>query len=91
MTSMPVPSLGIGTVLDERPSVLPDNGDHEKFSHYVDKNALMRATVDGVAVRAICGKKWLPTRDGSQFPVCPTCKAVYDGLPDGPGNDLPDN
>jgi hypothetical protein len=56
-------------------------GDDEKFSHWVDKDDLMRGTVEGVAVRALCGKMWVPTRDASKFPVCPECKEVWENLP----------
>ncbi len=64
----------------ERPDTRYDNGDHDRFSHYVDKNALMRSAVDGAAVVALCGKKWVPTRDGERYPVCPACKEMYAGL-----------
>ena len=33
-----------------------------------------RAYVTGEAIEALCGKKWVPTRDPSRYPVCPTCK-----------------
>ncbi|MBU4466278.1 MAG: DUF3039 domain-containing protein, partial [Actinobacteria bacterium] len=31
-------------------------------------------------VRALCGKKWTPGRDPEKFPVCPTCKEIYESL-----------
>lgn len=52
-------------------------GDHERMSHYVLKDALMKAAIEGVPARAICGKVWVPTRDGERFPVCPDCHAIY--------------
>ncbi len=27
----------------------------------------------GEAIVALCGKKWIPTRDPSRYPICPTC------------------
>ena len=33
-----------------------------------------RAYVTGEAIQALCGKKWIPTRDPTRFPICPTCK-----------------
>lgn len=59
-------------------------GDDERFSHYARKEAIERAIFDGVPLTALCGKKWLPTRDPKRFPVCPACKDAYDQLPDGP-------
>ena len=34
----------------------------------------------GKPVRALCGKLWTPGRDPQKFPVCPTCKEVYESL-----------
>ncbi len=53
-----------------------DDGDHDRFSHYVRKSDLMKAYVDGEAILALCGKKWVPTRDPERYPVCPTCKEI---------------
>jgi len=54
-----------------------DDGDHERFSHYVDKNKITESAVTGKAVRALCGKKWIPNRDPQKFPICPTCKEIF--------------
>lgn len=53
-----------------------DEGDHDRFAHYVRKSDLMKAYVDGEAIIALCGKRWTPTRDPERFPVCPTCKEI---------------
>ena len=53
-----------------------DEGDHDRFSHYVRKDHIMRSAVEGGAVRALCGKKWIPNRDPEKFPVCPECKEI---------------
>lgn len=55
-------------------------GDGDKFSHYVERNALMEAMVNGTPTVALCGKKWVPTRDGMKFPICPECKEVWESL-----------
>ncbi|MEY4409688.1 MAG: hypothetical protein RLZ99_161 [Actinomycetota bacterium] len=72
-----------GTQLEEK--VLLDQGDHERFSHYVQKNKIVESAVMGNAVVALCGKVWIPSRDPQKFPVCPTCKEIYEGLT--PGDD----
>ena len=38
------------------------------------KEDVARAYVTGEAIAALCGKKWVPTRDPTRYPVCPTCK-----------------
>jgi len=50
-----------------------DSGDHDRFAHYCKKADIVRALVTGEAITALCGKKWVPTRDPSRYPICPTC------------------
>src|SRR4028119_552088 len=62
------------TELDTRPVVDPqldDGDDDQRFSHYVRKEDILRSAVDGVPVRALCGKEWLPGRDPEKDPVWP--------------------
>jgi hypothetical protein len=63
---------------DERTDYRLDEGDHERFSHYADKDKIMEAMVNGTPVRALCGKVWVPSRDPKRFPVCPECKEIYE-------------
>ena len=53
-----------------------DEGEHDRFSHYVRKSDIMRANIEGVPAVALCGKKWIPNRDPDKYPVCPTCKEL---------------
>jgi Protein of unknown function (DUF3039) len=70
-----------------------NDGDHERFSHYVAANSrhpmaskrsaeamVMEARVMGTPVRALCGKEWVPSRDPQKFPVCPTCAEMAKGM-----------
>ncbi len=59
---------------------LAEPGDHERFSHYVRKEKILESALSGDPVVALCGKIWVPGRDPNKFPVCPTCKEIYDGL-----------
>lgn len=58
--------------------VVLDSGDHERYSHYVKKDKIVESAVMGNAVVALCGKVWVPTRDPQKFPICPTCKEIYE-------------
>ncbi len=69
----------VGT-LDAPDTAVTEPGDHERFSHYVPKDKLTEAMVNGTPVRALCGKLWVPSRDPSRFPVCPECKAIRDEM-----------
>ncbi|WP_438352626.1 DUF3039 domain-containing protein [Microbacterium sp. CJ88] len=55
-------------------------GDHERFSHFVKKDKILESAITGKPVRALCGKKWVPGRDPEKFPVCPTCKEIYESM-----------
>jgi hypothetical protein len=50
------------------------DGDHERFAHIVKKNQLTDAMIYGKEITALCGKKWVPSRDPEKFPVCPDCR-----------------
>jgi hypothetical protein len=67
-------------------------GDHERMAHIVlegfqpeDGDAddfvsvgpsVVEGIVNGTAVRALCGKVWVPGRDPKKYPLCPTCKEI---------------
>jgi len=57
-----------------------EDGDHERFSHYVQKDKILKSALSGSPVIALCGKVWLPGRDPEKFPVCPSCKEIYEKL-----------
>lgn len=59
---------------------LQEPGDHERFAHYVRKEKILESALSGEPVVALCGKVWVPGRDPSRFPVCPTCKEIRDTL-----------
>jgi hypothetical protein len=75
--------LGTDTLLDQRTDLRPDHGDHERFSHYADRDKITEAMVTGSPVVALCGKVWVPSRDPSKFPICPECQRLYDLGPEG--------
>lgn len=68
------------TLLDERTLETIDDGDHEKFAHYVQKEKIVESAVTGKPVIALCGKVWVPGRDPGKFPICPECKKIFDSL-----------
>ena len=66
-------SPGAETLVDERVEQDEDlryeDGDHERFSHFVPKERLTEAMVMGTPVIALCGKVWVPSRHPDRFPV----------------------
>ncbi|MEJ6507762.1 MAG: DUF3039 domain-containing protein [Microbacteriaceae bacterium] len=59
-----------------------DEGDHDRYSHYVKKDKILKSALSGKPVIALCGKIWVPGRDPEKFPLCPTCKEIYEKLRD---------
>jgi len=75
----------------ERTDVEPttDDGDHERMAHIVLEGfrpseeefvsagpSVVEGIITGTAVRALCGKTWVPNRDPKRYPICPTCKEI---------------
>lgn len=53
-----------------------EDGDHDKFSHWVERDEAFKGLVEGKPVVALCGKIWIPSGDPSQYPICPTCDGI---------------
>jgi hypothetical protein len=75
-----LPDHGGDTLTDERVDYRMDEGDHERFAHYVRRDQQMQSLVEGTPLQALCGKVWVPSRDPKRFPVCPECKEIFESL-----------
>jgi len=77
-----------------------DDGDHERFTHIVLEgytpedgefvpvgNSVVEGIINSSAVKALCGKTWVPGRDPKKYPICPTCREIAQSL----GWDVPAN
>ncbi len=89
MQQMTEPSTTTTTTLrpdaetvEDRQQLTTEDGDHERFSHFVEKDKLTEAMVMGTPVVALCGKVWVPNRAPDKFPVCPDCKEIWESLSD---------
>ncbi|HEV3328879.1 MAG TPA: DUF3039 domain-containing protein [Acidimicrobiales bacterium] len=80
------------SVLETTESPVTD-GDHERFTHIVLEgfhvaddqfvatgNSVVEGMVNSTPVVALCGKTWVPGRDATRYPVCPTCKEIAQSL-----------
>ena len=76
-----LPNRDGDTLTEEHVDYRMDEGDHERFAHYVRRDKQMESMVEGTPLVALCGKVWVPSRDPKRFPVCPECKESYDSLP----------
>lgn len=72
---------GLG-ILD-RPKTGPDlsdgKQDSDALAHIVDDSKwdITEAIVMGTEVEALCGYRWVPSRDPTVYPTCPECYRVY--------------
>ena len=52
-----------------------------KFFHYVKKNQIVEAAIEGKMVVALCGETFPVTKQAKPgSPVCPDCEQIYQGL-----------
>lgn len=75
-------------LLDRNKTVDPKlddgTGDHDRFAHYFKKADFDKAWLDGEPIKALCGKKDIPQRNPADYSVCPTCKEIFESIPEGP-------
>ncbi|MGE5135548.1 MAG: DUF3039 domain-containing protein [Gemmatimonadota bacterium] len=83
MSTEVLPQQGTREDTGTRPDLSTGDGDHERFAHYVIKDKIVESSVTGTPLVALCGKVWVPSRDPKRYPVCPDCKRIYEGLPEG--------
>ena len=41
------------------------------------------AIFNGTAIEALCGHKWVPSKDPRRLPICTRCKAIFEYDPHG--------
>jgi hypothetical protein len=57
----------------------PKEGEHA--GEYVSAGpSVVEGIVNRTAVRALCGKEWVPGRDPARYGLCPTCKEIAESL-----------
>lgn len=65
----------MGASLDTKPRLGDtDTGDGERLAHIVKgKDKVTRAYVTGEPITALCGKRWVPSRDPEGLRICGAC------------------
>lgn len=62
-----------GTLADPEPG---------QYAHYAHRKHLAGNTIEGKAVRALCGTHFVPTQDHQALPCCPICEQRLNELPE---------
>jgi hypothetical protein len=81
------------TLAPARPDQELDDGDHDRMAHivlegYTPKEgdfvstgpSVVEGIVNRTAVRALCGKEWVPGRNPQRYGLCPTCKEIAQSM-----------
>lgn len=63
-------------LLDTDAALSDVDGDTDVRSHFVRREDATRAYVTGEAIQALCGKRWVPSRDPDRFPMCDACESA---------------
>ncbi|MFM8507090.1 MAG: DUF3039 domain-containing protein [Actinomycetota bacterium] len=70
--------------VETRREHVPQTGEPE-CAHIVktdgDESAaakVLQARIEGTPLEALCGHRWVPSRDPKQLPLCAKCKDIYD-------------
>lgn len=67
------------TIIDVVPEIVDDKVEDFQFeepsvAHIVPKDDITNAYINGVPVLALCGMRFIPTRDPNKFPLCQSCE-----------------
>jgi Protein of unknown function (DUF3039) len=87
-------AAGATTLAPARPDPDLDDGDHDRMAHIVLEGftskkgddfvsagpSVVEGIVTGTAVRALCGKEWVPGRNPARYGLCPTCKEIAESM-----------
>jgi len=81
------------SVLERTEHAVPEESDRERLSHIVLEGfkvdddryvaagpSVVEGMVTSTPVKALCGKTWVPGRDPTRYPLCPTCREIAESL-----------
>jgi Protein of unknown function (DUF3039) len=59
---------------------LDEPGLDERVAHIAPADKVTEAYITGVAIEALCGQKFVPSKDPKGLPVCQACKDIFEGF-----------
>lgn len=63
--------------LDQAPvEVLTEDEEAPDAAHIVTQADLIHSQVTGEAIKALCGKMWVPKRNPDNYPLCQACTEI---------------
>jgi hypothetical protein len=70
----------MSTDLLEKPDLDTEAGNEEPFAHYAESASVTEGYIMGTPVIALCGMKFVPSRDPLKLRVCPICKEIAEAV-----------
>jgi hypothetical protein len=64
---------------------LQDNDEEGRLAHIGRAAEVNRAYVTGEEITALCGKRFVPSRDPDRYPTCQRCASILAGIRAGRG------
>ncbi len=64
----------------EKPEVDIESKEDEPLAHYTDSASATEGYIMGTPVTALCGKKFVPTRNPERLKICPICQEIVDAV-----------
>lgn len=84
IVSQPAMSTQTAGAVETRREHEPQTGEPE-CAHIVktdgDESAaakVLQARIESTTLEALCGHRWVPSRDPKQLPLCAKCKDIYE-------------
>lgn len=78
---MSPPEVEILTDLDSPTIVeLTEEDEDPDATHIVTQADLIHSQITGEAIRALCGKWWVPKRNPDDYPMCQGCLEIFTTL-----------
>lgn len=71
----------LSTELKSNPASQLSTGEGDnQLSHIVRNEDQLDAYINGNAITALCGKRWIPHRDPEIFPLCQECQDKFESI-----------
>jgi hypothetical protein len=67
-------------LLEDTDTRTTDSDEEEQFAHYAEKASVTEGYIMGTPVIALCGMKFVPSRDPLKLRVCPICKEIAEAV-----------
>ena len=72
--------IDLSPVLDRSDTDNPEEHKHIVNQH-LPGNSIADAIIFGTEITALCGYRWIPTKDPDKYPLCQSCRLALEAMP----------